>query len=133
MSRFGSFCLHPPSRTEVFLIMDTRVQNSVIAHLGRRPQTVDTGAFRIGWDIGTDSRFINYATPHLGTTPTPIDVAELVAAFREIGRVPRLEYVVSCAPDLDAPARRRLHRRGPTCVPDLLARLVGRADRARGS
>jgi ribosomal protein S18 acetylase RimI-like enzyme len=81
--------------------MDTRVQNSVITNLGRRPQTVDTGAFRIGWDTETDSRFINYATPHLGASPTPIDVAELVAAFREIGRVPRLEYVVSCAPDLE--------------------------------
>lgn len=81
--------------------MDNIVQASVVHNLSRRPATVETGSFVIGWDPTTDSRFVNYATPLVGATFTPADVAELVAAFRRIERVPRLEYVTSCAPDLE--------------------------------
>ncbi|MET9021738.1 GNAT family N-acetyltransferase [Actinopolymorpha sp. NPDC004070] len=80
--------------------MDTIVQSSVVHNLSRRPATLDAGPFVIGWDPTTDSRFVNYATPRLGAV-TPADVAGLVAAFRSIERVPRLEYVTSCAPDLE--------------------------------
>ena len=80
--------------------MDTIVQNSVIAQLSRRPRTVEVGPFVIGWDPTTDSRFVNYATPRLDAV-TATDVAALVAAFREIGQVPRLEYVISRAPGLE--------------------------------
>jgi len=80
--------------------MDLRVQSSVIALLGARPRAVSTGGFIIGWDPTTDSRFVNYATPTVGEL-TAEDVAELVAAFREIGRLPRLEYVPGFAPELE--------------------------------
>src|ERR1700716_410779 len=81
--------------------MDTIVQQSVIAQLSRRPDVVEVGPFVIGWDRSSDSRFINYATPRLGAVITAADVTALVAAFREIARIPRLEYVVSSAPDLE--------------------------------
>ncbi len=81
--------------------MDKTVQLSVIAQLQRRPEVVDVGPFVIGWEPNLDSRFVNYATPRLDCVITPDDVAALVAAFREIGRVPRLEYVISTAPDLE--------------------------------
>jgi ribosomal protein S18 acetylase RimI-like enzyme len=82
--------------------MDINVQRSVIALLSLRPKVVETGPFVIGWDPTTDSRFINYASPRPGADITAADVTALVEAFREIERVPRLEYVVSCAPDLEA-------------------------------
>ncbi|GGM29361.1 GNAT family N-acetyltransferase [Dactylosporangium sucinum] len=81
--------------------MDVRVQRSVIANLSLRPKAIEVGPFVIGWDPTTDSRFINYATPQLDAVVTTADVTALVAAFRDIGRVPRLEYVASCAPDLE--------------------------------
>lgn len=81
--------------------MDNRVQNSVISTLSARPEVVEAGPFVIGWDPGSDGRFINYATPRLGAAITAADVTALVAAFREIGRIPRLEYVTSCAPGLE--------------------------------
>jgi ribosomal protein S18 acetylase RimI-like enzyme len=81
--------------------MDARVQRSVIANLSMRPKAIEVGPFVIGWDPTTASRFINYATPQLDAVVTAADVTALVAAFRDIDRVPRLEYVVSCAPGLE--------------------------------
>ena len=43
----------------------------------------------------------NYAIPHDGARPTAADVAELVAAFESAGRVPRLEYLPSTAPEAE--------------------------------
>lgn len=83
------------------MYLDARVQRSVIANLSLRPSAIDAGPFVIGWDPTTDSRFVNYATPRLDAAVTPDDVTALVAAFREIGCVPRLEYVTSCAPALE--------------------------------
>lgn len=81
--------------------MDNIVQNSVVSNLSRRPETVEVGPFVIGWDPSTDSRFINYATPRIDAVITASDVVALVTAFRAIDRVPRLEYVTSCAPTLE--------------------------------
>ncbi|MBF9132150.1 GNAT family N-acetyltransferase [Plantactinospora sp. S1510] len=81
--------------------MDIIVQRSVVAQLSQRPQSVEVGPFVIGWDPSTDSRYINYATPRPDAVITNTDVARLVAAFREIDRLPRLEYVTTCAPGLE--------------------------------
>jgi ribosomal protein S18 acetylase RimI-like enzyme len=81
--------------------MDMNVQRSVVAQLSQRPQVIEAGPFVLGWDPTSDSRFINYATPVPGAEISAAEVATLVAAFREIARVPRLEYVVSTAPDLE--------------------------------
>jgi ribosomal protein S18 acetylase RimI-like enzyme len=81
--------------------MDNRVQGSVISTLSARPEVIEAGPFVIGVDPGTGSRFINYATPRLGAAVTAADVTALVAAFRAADRVPRLEYVTTCAPGLE--------------------------------
>ncbi|WP_250037190.1 GNAT family N-acetyltransferase [Paractinoplanes maris] len=81
--------------------MSTRIQQAVVANLSARPAPVETGPFVIGLDPGTDSPHINYATPRPGATITPDDVTELVKAFRQAGRRPRLEYVVDGAPGLE--------------------------------
>ncbi|MFI7304001.1 GNAT family N-acetyltransferase [Micromonospora aurantiaca] len=82
--------------------MDARIQQSVVVNLSRRPAPVEVGPFVIGLDPTTASPYINYATPRPGAAVTAADVAALVAAFHAADRRPRLEYVTSCAPDLEA-------------------------------
>jgi len=81
--------------------MDMKVQRSVVAQLSQRPQVIEAGPFVLGWDPTSASRFISYATPRPGAEITSADIAALVAAFRGVDRIPRLEYVVSSAPDLE--------------------------------
>lgn len=82
--------------------MDIRIQQSVVANLSNRPTPVDVGPFVIGLDPTTTSPHINYATPRPGAAITAADVTALVAAFRAADRQPRLEYVTSCTPGLEA-------------------------------
>ncbi|MFI5908564.1 GNAT family N-acetyltransferase [Dactylosporangium sp. NPDC051541] len=80
--------------------MGLRIQRAVIANLHTRPDAVESGPFIVGLDRGTDSPHINYATPLPGADITAADVADLVTAFA--GRPPRLEYVTTCAPQLES-------------------------------
>ena len=73
-----------------------------MANLRRRPEPVETGGFVLGFDPGTTSAHVNYATPLPGITPTSDDVAALVAAFRARGLKPRLEFAPNAAPDVEA-------------------------------
>lgn len=82
--------------------MDARIQQSVVSNLSTRPAPVEVGPFILGLDPGTDNPGINYATPRPGARIVAADVTALVAAFARAGRKPRLEYVTSCAPDLEA-------------------------------
>ncbi|MGK5442127.1 GNAT family N-acetyltransferase [Micromonospora sp. URMC 105] len=82
--------------------MDVRIQQSVVANLSNRPAPVEVGSFVLGMDPTTTSPSVNYATPRPGAAITAADVTALVAAFRAADRKPRLEYVVSCAPGLEA-------------------------------
>ncbi len=79
--------------------MDLRVQRAVVANLRNRPNAVEAGPFVLGLDLSTDSPHINYATPVPGIEITAGDVRGLVQAFGSLK--PRLEYVVSCAPELE--------------------------------
>ncbi|MEU4625544.1 GNAT family N-acetyltransferase [Actinoplanes sp. NPDC023801] len=81
--------------------MDLRIQRSVVSHLRTRPKVLETGPFVAGLDPETANPFINYASPVPGVPITAADVADLVAAFTGAGRKPRLEYVTSCAPELE--------------------------------
>ena len=84
------------------MLSDARIQQSVVANLSARPAPVEAGPFVLGLDPATDSPNINYATPRPGAAITAADVTALVAAFRAADRKPRLEYVVTCAPGLEA-------------------------------
>lgn len=79
--------------------MDLRIQRSVVANLRNRPNAVESGPFVLGLDASTDSPHINYATPVPGIEISAGDVRGLVQAFGSLK--PRLEYVVSCAPELE--------------------------------
>jgi ribosomal protein S18 acetylase RimI-like enzyme len=81
--------------------MDERIQQSVVGSLAAREHTMDVGPFVVGWNPTNDNKYFTYATPRPGRKITDEDVAQLVAAFRDIERTPRLEYVLSSAPSLE--------------------------------
>jgi ribosomal protein S18 acetylase RimI-like enzyme len=84
----------------------TDVQSFAVAHLRRRPAAREVGGFVVGFDPSTTSPYVNYATPFPGAEPTDRDVADLIAAFRERGLRPRLEFAPDAAPVVE-PALRR--------------------------
>jgi ribosomal protein S18 acetylase RimI-like enzyme len=84
----------------------TDVQSFAVANLLRRPQAREVGGFVVGFDPTTTSPYINYATPVPGAEPTDRDVTDLIAAFRERGLKPRLEFAPDAAPAVE-PALRR--------------------------
>ncbi|MEV6837808.1 GNAT family N-acetyltransferase [Streptomyces sp. NPDC051133] len=86
--------------------MRTDVQSFAVAHLLRRPAACQAGGFVLGFDPATTSPHINYATPLPGAEPTDRDVAGLIAAFRERGLKPRLEFAPDAAPAVEAVLRR---------------------------
>jgi ribosomal protein S18 acetylase RimI-like enzyme len=85
--------------------MGINVQNFAVANLRRRPAVVEIGGFVAGFDPGTTSPYINYATPQSGVEPTGPDVAALIAAFRERGLKPRLEFAPDAAPAVEPALR----------------------------
>jgi GNAT superfamily N-acetyltransferase len=60
------------------------------------------GPFLATFDPATDHPFLSYAIPDAGADPSPEDVAALRAAYERRGRVPRLEYLPSLAPAVEA-------------------------------
>ncbi|OIK28249.1 GNAT family N-acetyltransferase [Streptomyces malaysiense] len=86
--------------------MHTDVQSFAAAHLLRRPDACRAGGFVLGFDPATTSPYVNYATPVPGAEPTDTDVADLIAAFRARGLMPRLEFAPDAAPGVE-PALRR--------------------------
>ncbi|WP_430383227.1 GNAT family N-acetyltransferase [Streptomyces sp. P10-4] len=85
--------------------MDIQVQSFAVTNLRRRPVVVETGGFVAGFTPGTDTPYLNYATPLPGAEPTEQDVAALIGIFRERGLLPRLEFAPQAAPAV-APALR---------------------------
>lgn len=81
--------------------VDSRIQQSVVTNLSSRPAAVESGPFILGIDPATENPNINYATPRPGAAITASDVETLIGAFRSADRQPRLEYVVSTAPNLE--------------------------------
>ncbi|MFI1095332.1 GNAT family N-acetyltransferase [Streptomyces sp. NPDC020917] len=81
--------------------MDITVQNFAVANLRRRPLVIENPSFVAGFDPGTPSPYINYATPLPGAEPTGREVARLVAEFRERGLTPRVEFAVATAPAVE--------------------------------
>ncbi len=60
------------------------------------------GAFLLLITPATKLRFLNYAIPDDDADPSEADIAMLIAAFREADRLPRLEFLPTVAPRLEA-------------------------------
>ena len=73
----------------------------MLANAVRWRESMRVGHFTATFDPVEDNRYLNYAVPDDGAEASPADVAELVAAYRSRGRVPRLEYVPQLAPAVE--------------------------------
>lgn len=77
---------------------EARVNAYLHANAAGRPVNEACGPFHIGFDPHDDMTFLNYAVPCADATPTPEDIASLVAAFERRSRRPRLEFAPAGAP-----------------------------------
>jgi ribosomal protein S18 acetylase RimI-like enzyme len=83
-------------------VLEHRIQASILANAVRWRESLRIGPFTATFDPEEDNRYLNYAVPEPGAEPSSDDVAELVAAYRERARVPRLEYIPQLAPAVEA-------------------------------
>jgi ribosomal protein S18 acetylase RimI-like enzyme len=60
------------------------------------------GAFLILFTPETKLTFLNYAIPDDDADPSETEIDTLIAAFRDADRIPRLEFLPSAAPALEA-------------------------------
>lgn len=81
--------------------MDTAIQNYVRTLTLRSPDHYRVGPFTVRHNPGWELKFANYAIPDQGAEPTAQDIADLVAAFREHDRLPRLEFLPAWAPAVE--------------------------------
>jgi ribosomal protein S18 acetylase RimI-like enzyme len=69
----------------------------------RRAATLPrVGSFTLLLNPATTLRYLNYAIPDDGAAPESAEMAALVAAFRAADRLPRVEFLPSVAPALEA-------------------------------
>ncbi|MGW1297551.1 GNAT family N-acetyltransferase [Streptomyces sp. NPDC002533] len=67
----------------------------------RSPGHYRVGPFTVRHNPEWELKYANYAIPDRGAEPTADDVAALVDAFRERGRLPRLEFLPAWAPAVE--------------------------------
>lgn len=122
-------CQHPdvrpqmPDQQEPYVDLD--VQNHVRTLALRSPGHVRVGPFTVRYNADWPIPPVNYAVPDHGASPTADDIKALIEVFRERDRLPRLEFLPSCAPDLEPAllaAGFTVERRAPllACTPESL-------------
>ncbi len=79
----------------------SRIQAALRSAASRHRETRHPGPFLVTVTLENENPYLNYGIPADGATPTPEDVAQLVAAFLELGRKPRLEYIPDLAPAVE--------------------------------
>lgn len=85
--------------------MTTQIQGYLRAMAERRQESERVGPFIAAYDAHSDNLYRNYAIPDDGAAPTEEDVRALIAAFKQRGRTPRLEYVPTTAPAVEVALR----------------------------
>jgi len=81
--------------------MDFDVQHHARTRALRSDSQVRSGPFVVRHDPNWPSPYANYAIPDDGAAPTSSEVSALISTFRTLDRVPRLEYLPSCAPQVE--------------------------------
>lgn len=82
--------------------MDSHIQAYLRTAASRVRVTEQVGPFLATISPHNANPYLNYAIPDDGATPTDVDVAALIAAFHQHKRTPRLEYLTSLAPVVEA-------------------------------
>jgi ribosomal protein S18 acetylase RimI-like enzyme len=75
------------------------LQSYIRITAARFRETERIGPFLATFYLEAESPFLNYAIPDDGAVPTKDDVTALTEAFRERGRVPRLEFLTEAVGD----------------------------------
>ncbi len=83
-------------------MMDADIQTYIRSGVGRGRAMERVGPFLVTFSHRSDNPYLNYAIPDDGATPSSADVTALVTAYQRRGRVPRLEYLTSVAPAVEA-------------------------------
>ncbi|PYC76279.1 GNAT family N-acetyltransferase [Streptomyces tateyamensis] len=78
-----------------------RIQQHVCALARRSPNHLVVGPFLIRFSPDWPSPYANYAIPEQDAEPTRRQIRELVAAFEQRERLPRLEYLPEWAPAVE--------------------------------
>ncbi|MBA3825526.1 MAG: GNAT family N-acetyltransferase [Ktedonobacterales bacterium] len=82
--------------------MEQHIQANLRRAASRTRTTVTVGPFLATFTPDSANPYLNYAIPVDGANPTAAEVADLVRVFHAQGRLPRLEYVSSAAPAVEA-------------------------------
>ena len=82
--------------------MDAEIQAHIRHAAALWRETERIGPFLATFTESSDNPYLNYAVPDDGAVPTGEEVAALVAAFERRSRKPRLEYLPSVAPAVEA-------------------------------
>ncbi|GIM98178.1 GNAT family N-acetyltransferase [Paractinoplanes toevensis] len=77
------------------------VSDHIHAAITRRPHE-RTGPFLAAFDPNTPDIWRNYAVPDDDAKPSRHDITNLIATFHHHDRIPRLEYVPTAAPEVEA-------------------------------
>ncbi len=78
------------------------IQAYVRRAASRGRQTTRVGPFLATFTESSRNPYLSYAIPDDGAQPAPADVGALIDAYRQHDRRPRLEYLPSCAPAVEA-------------------------------
>jgi GNAT superfamily N-acetyltransferase len=81
--------------------MESRIQSYLRFAASHGRETERIGPFLATFTTDNDNPYINYAIPDDGATPSPADVAALIAAYERRFRKPRLEYITMLAPAVE--------------------------------
>jgi len=91
--------LHHPSGVP---LLDQQLQQYLRGAASRDRDVERIGPFLATFDPHSTVPYLSYAIPDDGARPTLGDVAALVAAYARHDRIPRLEYLPSAAPHVEA-------------------------------
>ena len=81
--------------------MESRIQSYLRIAASYQRDTERIEPFLATFSRSSDNPFLNYAIPDDNATPSPVDIAALIAVYEERLRQPRLEYVPQLAPAVE--------------------------------
>jgi ribosomal protein S18 acetylase RimI-like enzyme len=85
--------------------VDARIQAYLRDAAARSRETARIGPFLATFDPTSDNRFLNYAIPDDDAQPSAAEVQALIEAYLRRDLRPRLEYLPSTAPGVEAAVR----------------------------
>jgi len=83
--------------------LDANIQQYLRAVTTRGRDIERIGPFQATFSRSSTNPFLNYAIPDIDAEPSAHEVEQLIRAYQGRGLHPRLEYITTCAPRVEAP------------------------------